>query len=76
MPATASTADMTVGRLRGASVLLPPSPHPIQPDALLEHAHAQALLKTTRLTGLSPALVDLAVVGRRTGVLDVAWRVI
>ena len=53
-------------------VLLPAAPHAVESDPLLEHAHPQALLEPARLARLPPPLVDLAVVGRRAGVLDVS----
>ena len=54
------------------SVLLPAAADAIEADAFLEHAHSQALLESASLTRLSTSLVDLAVVGRRTSILDVA----
>ena len=53
-------------------VLLPAAPHAVEPDALLEHAHPQALLEPARLARLPPPLVDLAVVGRRASIFDVS----
>ncbi len=63
-----------VGIVDEPPVLLPASPHPVQPDPLLQHAHPEALLEAAGLAGLATALVDLAVVGRGAGVLDVACR--
>lgn len=54
------------------AVLLAAAAHPIQPDALLQHAHANAFLESARLAGLPPALIDLAVVRGGARVLDVA----
>ena len=66
-----------VGRRGGGEhppVLLPAAAHAVEPDALLEHAHPQALLEAARLARLPPPLVDLAVVGRGARVLDVSWK--
>ena len=66
-----------VGRRRGGEhppVLLPAAAHAVEPDALLEHAHPQALLEAARLARLPPPLIDLAVVGRGARVLDVSWK--
>ena len=64
--------DAGVGRLDHPAVFLPPAPHPVEPHALLEHAHPEALLEPARLAGLPPPLVDLAVVGGGAGILNVA----
>jgi hypothetical protein len=56
------------------AVLLPSAAHAVETDALLEHAHAEALLEAARLARLAPPLVDLAVVRRGARVLDVAWK--
>ena len=66
--------DAGVGRLDHPAVLLPPAAHPVQPHALLEHAHPETLLEAARLAGLAPTLVDLAVVGRGARVVNVAWK--
>lgn len=58
---------------RHASVLLPSTANAIQPDALLQHAHPDAFLEPAGLTGLPPALIDLAIVRGRARVLDVSW---
>lgn len=64
----------TVGRVDEPAVLLPAAADPVEPDAFLEHAHPQALLEPARLAGLAPPLVDLALVGGGTRVLDVACK--
>ena len=87
LPASASAAAVevaesaggggVVGRRGGGEhppVLLPAAAHAVEPDALLEHAHPQALLEAARLARLPPPLVDLAVVGRGARVLDVSWK--
>ena len=73
----AATTATELGRRRGGEhppVLLPAAAHAVEPDALLEHAHPQALLEAARLARLPPPLVDLAVVGRGARVLDVSWK--
>ena len=73
--AEAAGGGGVVGRRGGGEhppVLLPAAAHAVEPDALLEHAHPQALLEAARLARLPPTLVDLAVVGRGARVLDVS----
>lgn len=59
-------------RVRRAPVLLPAAAHAVQPDALAQHARAQALAETARLARLATPLVDLALIGRGTRVFYVA----
>ena len=55
-------------------VLLPSPPDPVQSDPLLQHAHSQTLLESTRLTCFAATFVDFAVVWGGTGVFDIAWK--
>lgn len=53
-----------------ASVLLPASPDSVQPDTFLQHPHLQTLFVATGLTGLAPTLVDFAIIGTGTRVVN------
>lgn len=61
-----------VGCLRCATILLASTANTIKAHPFLEHSHAKTFLKTTGLARFTPTLVNFAVVGSRTRVLDVS----
>lgn len=60
------------GRTKTAPILLAAASDPIESDALLEHAHVQALLEAACLTGLPAALVYFALSRGGTLVFNLA----
>ena len=59
----------------GAPVLLSAAPDPVQPDTLLQHAHAETFLVPAGLAGFPPALIDGARVHRWACIIDISLEV-